>query len=166
MKTTMNKLTVTLPSDLEIMMDREFDAPKELVFDAFTQCQHLKRWWGPRGSELAVCEIDLRVGGKWRRVIRGADGSENPFKGEFLEIDRPNLVSETFIYDVEFVRDFPAIETATFTERDGKTTVTALVTHTTKESRDGHVNAGMEEGAAESMDRLEELLSTLQEERN
>lgn len=166
MSQTMNRLTVTLPSDLEILMVRDFDAPRSLVYEAFTQCRHLKHWWGGRDSELAVCESDFRIGGKWRRVIRSADGSEHPFCGEYIEILAPERLSETFVYDVDFIRDYPATETATFIERDGKTTVTTLVTHLTKESRDGHVNSGMEEGAAISMDRLEELLERLKQDRN
>jgi uncharacterized protein YndB with AHSA1/START domain len=160
----MNKLTVTLPSDLEILMVRDFDAPKELVFEAFTKCEHLKRWWGMRDSQLVACEMDFRVGGKWRRVSRAADGSDHPFKGEFLEIEAPTRLSETFIYDVEYARDYPAVETMTLTERDGKTTLTALVVHRTKEGRDGHYSAGMEVGAAETYDRLEELLDQLMQE--
>lgn len=162
MQQTTHKMTVTLPSDLEIVLTRDFDAPRALVFEAFTKCEHLKRWWGTRDSELAVCEMDFRVGGAWRKVVRMSDGSEHPFKGEFREIVPPKRLSETLIYDVDFARDFPALETLVLEERNGMMTVTATVLHKTKEGRDGHLQSGMEAGAAECYDRLEELLKGLQ----
>lgn len=162
MKTTQHKLVITTPNDFEIHATRDFDAPKELVFEAFSRCEHLKRWWGQRTSELSVCEMDFRVGGSWRRVVRSPDGSEHLFRGEFLEIVEPVKISETLIYDVEFARDFPAVETITLEDIDGMTRLTAVVTHTTREGRDGHLHSGMEAGAAESYDRLEELLQALQ----
>lgn len=161
MQKTQHKLTVTLTSDLEIVLKRSFDAPKALVYEAFTRCEHLKRWWGCRDTELTICEMDLRVGGAWRRVVRAPDGSEHPFKGEFKEIVPNDKISETLIYDVDFARDFPALETILFDELDGTTTVTTTVRHQTKEARDGHYNSGMEQGAAETFDRLEELLLVL-----
>lgn len=158
---TTNKLTVTLPSDTEIQLTRTFDAPRALVFEAFTKCEHLARWWGMRGMELAQCEMDFREGGAWRRVLRMEDGSEHPFKGEYREIVRPEKISQTFIYDVDFIRDHPSIETLVLTEENGKTLLTATIRHNSKEARDGHLQSGMEVGANESYQRLEELLDEL-----
>ena len=153
-----NELKVTLPSDLEIQLVREFDAPAELVFEASTKPEYVKQWWGPHGTSLAVCEIDLRVGGEWRYVIRNEDGSEAPFRGVYREIDPPTRVSYTWIYDVPPFNEFEAIETVVLEERDGRTIATTTVLHQNKEARDGHVQSGMERGAAETLDRLEDLL--------
>jgi len=159
MPDTKNKLVVTLPSDLEIQLTRDFDFPRELVFRAFTTCEHYARWWGCESMELVDCSMDFQVGGHWRRRLKMADGSVHPFKGEFLEIQAPERISQTFIYDVVFIRDFPSTETMVLTETDGKTTITATVKHLSKEARDGHLQSGMEEGARETYDRLEALLA-------
>lgn len=160
--TTVNKLVVTLPSDTEIQLTRDFDFPRDLVFEAFTKCEHLARWWGMRGMELAQCDMDFQVGGTWRRTLRMPDGTEHPFRGEYLEIVRPERISQTFIYDVDYIRDFPSTETLVLTESRGKTTLTATVKHLSQEARDGHLQSGMEGGAAESYARLEELLAEIQ----
>jgi len=156
-----NQLVVTLPSDTEILLVREFDASRHLVWKAMTTPELVKQWWGPRGSELSVCEIDLRVGGEWRFVSRGDDGTEHPFKGVYKEITEPERIVQTWIYDVAPFNEFASIETANLEEKDGRTTLRNHVQHQTKEARDGHVNAGMEGGAAETMDRLEELLANM-----
>lgn len=155
------KLEVSLPSDTEIQLTRTFDAPKELVWRAFTEPELLRRWWGRRGSTMPVCEIDLRVGGTWRMTERGADGSEHPFRGEYLELEPPDRIVQTFIYDVPPMNEMPSVETATLTEQDGRTTVTAISKHPNKEARDAMLNSGMEAGAGETYDRLEELLATV-----
>ncbi len=159
--TTDNKLTVTLPSDTEIQLTRDFDFPRDLVFEAFTKCEHYAHWWGLRDMTLAECEMDFRPGGKWRRVVRMADGTPHPFCGEFLEIVRPEKIAQTMVYDVDYIRDFPSTETLVLTESNGKTTLTATIKHLSKEARDGHLQSGMEAGAAISYERLEELLATL-----
>ena len=150
-------LTLALPSDRD-RASRSFDAPRRLVFEAFTKPEFLKQWWGLRGSTLAVCEIDLKPGGAWRFVLRGPDGSEHPFKGVFREITPPEKLVRTLIYDVPMVRDHEAVETLVFVEEDGRTTLTTTTLHKTMEGRDGHLHSGMEPGAAETLDRLEELL--------
>jgi uncharacterized protein YndB with AHSA1/START domain len=155
-------LTVTLPSDREIVLTRVFDAPRRLVFEAVSRPEHVVRWWGPRGSSLTVCEMDVRPGGAWRFVLRGPDGQDHPFKGVYREIAPPERVVSTFIYDVEFIRDFESLETMTLAEQDGKTTLTVVVLHQTKEARDGHLQSGMEGGAGETYDRLAELLATME----
>jgi uncharacterized protein YndB with AHSA1/START domain len=126
-----------------------------------TRPEHVARWWGPRRITLTACEMDLRPGGAWRFVFRSPDGQEHTFKGEYREIAPPERVVQTFIYDVEHIRDHPALETMTLDERDGKTTMTVTVLHLTKEARDGHLHSGMEAGAGESYDRLAEFLATM-----
>jgi uncharacterized protein YndB with AHSA1/START domain len=154
-------LKVTLPSDREIRLTRAFDAPRRLVWEAITKPEHVARWWGLRGSTLTVCEMDFRPGGAWRFVLRGPDGQDHPFKGEYREVVPPERVVSTFIYDVEGIRDHESLETLTLDERDGKTTLSVTVLHKSKEARDGHLQSGMEFGAAQSYDRLAELLRTL-----
>ena len=156
-----NQLVVTLPSDTEILLVREFAAPRRLVWEAMTKPELVKQWWGPRGSELSVCEIDLRVGGTWRFVSRGDDGVEHPFTGVYKEISPTERIVQTWIYDVAPFNEFESVETANLEEVDGRTTLRTHVQHATKEARDGHVNSGMERGAGETMDRLEELLAKM-----
>jgi uncharacterized protein YndB with AHSA1/START domain len=152
-------LTVTLPSDLEIVMTREFQAPRRLVYEAFTRPEHLKRWWGPRYLELSVCEVDLREGGSWRFVQRAPDGQEFGFRGVYQEIAPPERLVYTFIF--EPMPEHDAVVTIVFEERIGRTTLRQTTRHKTKFGRDGHLNAGMEEGVIDSYARLDELLATL-----
>jgi uncharacterized protein YndB with AHSA1/START domain len=154
-----NQLTVTTPSDLEIVMTRVFDAPRDLVFEAHTSCAHMSNWWGPAKYEVVGCELDFRPGGKWRIVHRGPEAEEYAFRGEFREIVRP----ERIVWNFEF-EGFPgsiSVETVTFEEHDGKTTLTATSVFDTVEERDGMLQSGMETGAAESWDRLEAYVATL-----
>jgi uncharacterized protein YndB with AHSA1/START domain len=151
-------VTVTLPSDLEIVMTRVLDAPRELVFEALTTCEHVKRWWGPRNTELD-CELDFRPGGSYRYVQRTPDGQEFAFRGEIREVDPPRRVVQTF--EFELMPGHVAVETMTLDEQDGKTTITSRALYQSKEDRDGIIASGMEAGAAESYDRLAELLETL-----
>lgn len=153
--------TISMPSDREIVMTRVFNAPRRLVFDAHSKPEHLSRWWGPRGSTLSVCEMDFRPGGAWRYVVRGADGTESPFKGVFREIVPPERIVWTFIYDVEPYSVHEGIETMTFTEQDGKTTLTTNSLFPSVEVRDGIVASGMEEGSRETWDRLAEHLQSM-----
>jgi uncharacterized protein YndB with AHSA1/START domain len=152
-------LTVTTPSDREIVMTRVFDAPRELVFEAHSSCEHMSNWWGPRKYEVATCEIDFRPGGGWRIVHRGPEGEEHGFHGEFREILRPERIVWTFEYDG--MPGHISVETLTLEELDGKTKVTARSVHDTVEDRDGMLESGMESGAAESYDRLDEYLEVL-----
>jgi uncharacterized protein YndB with AHSA1/START domain len=155
-----SKLTVTTPSDREIVMTRTFDAPRELVFEAHSSCEHMTNWWGPRKYEVASCEIDFRPGGSWRMVHKTADGSEEyGFRGEFREIVPPERIVWTFEW--EGMPGHVSVETLTLEERDGKTTLTATSVYDTVEDRDGMLQSGMEEGAAEAYDRLDEYLVTL-----
>jgi uncharacterized protein YndB with AHSA1/START domain len=157
---TKNELKVSLPDDTTILLEREFDAPRRLVWEAMTKPEYMRQWWGPRGTTLPVCEIDLRVGGEWRFLIRNPDGSEHPFRGEYREIEPVERLSYTWMYDVAPFNEHVAIETVRFEERDGRTYARTTMVWPTKEARDGHANA-MQDGAAQTMDRLEELLATL-----
>jgi uncharacterized protein YndB with AHSA1/START domain len=150
-------LQVTTPSDREIVLTRVFDAPRELVFDAFSKPELLKRWFGPRGWSLAVCQVDLRVGGGFRFVLRGPDGKELGMRGVYREIVRPERSVHMESFD-----DFPGESqvTAVFSERAGKTTLTATVLYESREVRDAVLESGMEHGAAESYDKLAELLGS------
>jgi uncharacterized protein YndB with AHSA1/START domain len=154
-------LNLTLVSDREISMTRLFNAPRRLVFEAFSKPEHVANWWGRRGSTLTVVEIDFRVGGAWRFVSKEADGNEYPFKGEFREIVTPEKIVQTFIFDVPPYSEKAVIDTAVFTEEDGKTRVTTTSLFESKEDRDGMIQSGMEEGATESYDRLAEYLEKL-----
>ena len=156
-----HQLTVATPSDREIVMTRVFDAPRDLVFEAHTSCEHMSQWWGPRRYEIASCEMDFRPGGAWRIVHRGADGDEHGFRGEFREIVRPERIVWTF--EFEGMPGHVSVDTVTFEEHDGKTTLTATSVFDTVEDRDGMLQSGMQEGAAETWDRLEEYLEELRQ---
>lgn len=154
------KLEVTLPSDKEILLARVFDAPRALVFEAMTRPEHVRRWWcWMEGATMPVCEIDLRVGGKYRFVTSGGDCGEVAFHGEYLEVVRPERIVHTEVF--EPFEDSPAHVTVTLEERDGKTYYRALVRHTTREARDMHVQSGMEDGAGVALDLLEEVARSL-----
>ena len=152
-------LTVTTPSDREIVMTRVFDAPRDLVFEAHTSCEHLSRWWGPRRYEVIGCEVDFRPGGPWRIVHRGPEGEEYAFRGEYREIVRPERIVWTF--EFEGMPGKISVETQTLEEHDGKTTFTSTTVFDSVEERDGMLESGMESGAAETMDRLDEYLEVL-----
>jgi uncharacterized protein YndB with AHSA1/START domain len=152
-------LQVTLPSDLEIRMTRTFNAPRELIFKAYSSCEHLKHWWGPRKYELASCEMEFRPGGKYRFVHKGPDGEEHGFRGEYREIVEPERIVSTFEW--EGLPGHISVDTLTLTEENGVTTYTTNTVFDSKEDRDGMLQSGMEGGANESMERLDEYLQTL-----
>lgn len=148
------------PGKTSFTTRRVVDAPRELVFDAFTKPEHLSRWMGPRALVTLSCDIDLRVGGRYRSVFRTPDGQEVGFSGEFREIVRPERIVRTFVY--EPMPDKEALETLLLEEKDRKTTITTITLHKTEADRDGHVNSGMEAGMTEGYARLDELLASLQ----
>jgi uncharacterized protein YndB with AHSA1/START domain len=155
-------LTVATPNDTEIVMTRTFDAPRELVYEAMTNPEHIQRWWGWSHWTMPVCEADFRPGGSYRFVGRGPEGQEVPFKGTCLEAVRPERLVYTEIFDVEpFNQGEPSVVTTTFEEVDGKTTVTVVSRYSDKNVRDAVLQSGMETGAAHSYDRLADLLTTL-----
>jgi len=149
-------LNVTTPTDREIVLTRTFDAPRRLVFDAFTKPLLLKRWFGPRGWSLVVCEVDLRVGSGFRFVLRGPDGRDMGMSGVYREIEPPERSVHTESFD-----DYPgeSVVTAVWVEEGDKTTLTATVLYASQEVRDAVIRSGMEHGAAESYDRLAEMLA-------
>jgi uncharacterized protein YndB with AHSA1/START domain len=149
-------LKVTTPSDCEIVLTRVFDAPRHLVFEAFSKPELLKRWFGPRGWSLVVCEVDLRVGGGFRFVLRSLDGKEMGMRGVYCEITPPERSVQMESFD-----DYPGESqvTAAFVEQGGNTTLTATVLYPSCEVRDAVIQSGMEHGAAESYDKLAELLA-------
>jgi uncharacterized protein YndB with AHSA1/START domain len=153
--------TVTLPTDEQILITREFDAPAHLVWRAVTEPELVRRWWGAERGDMTICDIDLRVGGKWRYVMNAASapGIEVDFYGEFQEI-----VPDERIVQTEVFAPFPdagAVNTMTLAEHDGRTTMTVLVQHQAKEHRDMHINSGMEAGMQESYDALEKVATSL-----
>jgi uncharacterized protein YndB with AHSA1/START domain len=157
-----NTLQVSTPSDQEIVMTRAFDAPRELVFEAWTKPEHVRNWWGLRSSTVVLCEAEVRPGGSWRYVTQEQNGAEVPFTGVYREIAPPERLVYTEMYDVEpFNSGDPAVNTVTFTEEEGGTLVTVTTVYPTKEVRDFVLGTGMERGAAESYDRLADHLKTL-----
>ncbi|MGK5441041.1 SRPBCC family protein [Micromonospora sp. URMC 105] len=149
-------LTVALPTDREVVLTRVLDAPRELVWAAHTEAAHLARWWG-RGNPLDV-EIDLRVGGRYRFVEHAPDGNAYAFHGEFLQIEAPERIVQTF--EFEGAPGQVAVETLVFTEQDGRTVVTGTTRFDSTAARDAMVGAGMADGARESYRALEKYLTT------
>jgi uncharacterized protein YndB with AHSA1/START domain len=153
--------TVELPTDDQILITREFDAPRDMVFKAYTTPELVKRWWSAKRGEVKVAEIDLKVGGKWRYMSVTDSGFEVAFHGEYLEIVPNERLVSTEIYEIPDQGDSPpTINTATFTEVDGRTTLTVLVQCPSKELRDTIIESGMEAGLQDAMDLLEEVAVT------
>jgi uncharacterized protein YndB with AHSA1/START domain len=150
---------VTLPTDTQILVTREFDAPRHLVYTAWTTPEVLKLWWHAKRGEMTVAEVDLRVGGRWRYAMLAHGEFEVAFHGEYLEIVPNERIVSTEVY--EGAPDAPATSTATFTEVDGRTTLTLLIEHATREHRDGHIKSGMEDGLQDALDLLEQAAISL-----
>ncbi|WP_322780139.1 SRPBCC family protein [Frankia sp. Cas4] len=157
--TSSGTAVVTLPTDTQILITREFDAPRNLVYQAWTTPALVKRWWAAARGEVTVADIDLRVGGSWRWVMVTNGGFEVAFHGEYREIIPNERIVSTEVY--EGVPEAAAVTTMTFTEQDGRTTFTLLVQHKTQEHRDGHINSGMESGMQTAMDLLEQVAVSL-----
>jgi uncharacterized protein YndB with AHSA1/START domain len=160
--TSSGTATVTLPTDTQILITREFDAPKHLVYRAWTTPELVKRWWHANRGEVTLAEIDLRVGGMWRYVSRSEGGFEVGFHGQYREIVPNERLVTTEVYEgIPDADEHAALDTLTLTESDGRTTLTVLVEHPTKEGRDAHINSGMEAGMQDAMDLLEEVAGSL-----
>lgn len=157
--TSSGSAKVTLPADDQILITREFNAPKQLVYKAYTTPELVRRWWAGERGEVTSCEIDLRVGGIWRYVMIAHGEFEVAFHGEYREIVPYERIVTTEVF--EGMPDAEAVDHVTFTEEDGRTTLTMLVQHSSKEDRDAHINSGMEGGMQESMDRLEQVAVSL-----
>ncbi|HZB07104.1 MAG TPA: SRPBCC family protein [Thermoleophilaceae bacterium] len=150
---------VTLPTDEQILITREFDAPRELVYKAYTTPELVRRWWHAKRGEMTVCEIDLRVGGEWRYVMVARGDMEVAFHGEYREIVPNERLVSTEVF--EGFPDAESLNTLTLSETDGRTKLEILVQHETKEHRDAHVNSGMEDGLQDALDLLEEVAGSL-----
>ena len=150
-------LAVSSPGLQEIVLTRVFNAPRRLVFDAFTKPELLKQWFGPRGWSLIVCEVDFRVDGGFRFVLQSPEGNRMGIRGTYCEIHVPHRSVHTETYD-----DLPGESQVTtlLVEHEGKTTLTATIAYASREIRDAVLHSGMEHGAAESYDRLAELLES------
>jgi uncharacterized protein YndB with AHSA1/START domain len=157
--TSKSDLAITRVSATELRLTREFDAPRALVFKAMTDPALVSRWWGPRKYRTVVDQMDARPGGKWRMRNIGADGDEHAFRGEFREVVPPERIVWTFEY--EPLPGHISVETMTLTEREGRTLLTVRDQFSSKEDLDGMVNSGMESGARESYERLDELIAEL-----
>jgi uncharacterized protein YndB with AHSA1/START domain len=158
-RTMPNTLTVTTPSDLEIVLTREFDAPRALVFEALSKPEHLRNWWGQASSTLTHSEMDFRPGGKWRFVERDKDGQEWGFRGEVREVVPPERIVQTFEW--EGLPGHISVETMQLEDLGGRTRISVTSVFASVEDRDGMLQSGMEQGAGESYDRLEAYLKTL-----
>jgi uncharacterized protein YndB with AHSA1/START domain len=155
------KLSVTTPSDREIVLTRTFDAPRAAVFEAWTKPEHVRKWYGCAVFDLVVCDIDFRVGGRYRFTMRTPEGVEHTMAGVYREIVAPKRIVCTEHYETHGFRREDAIVTVVFDEQDGTTTLTSTIVHPSREQRDGHLNSGMEHGAGETFDRLAEHLATM-----
>ena len=157
---TTNALELTAPTDREIVMTRTFDAPRELVFEAWTRPDLVKRWlYGPEEWKLAVCDIDLKVGGALRFVWRHTDGRTMGMSGVYREIAPPERLVFTELFDEDWTGG-ETVVTMVFTERAGKTTMTQTVLYSSRAARDAVLKSGMERGMVQSYDRLAELLAS------
>lgn len=162
MVTTTNRVYETsfsFPTDREIVMQRVFDAPRDLVFEAWTSCEHLPHWLGPSAWNMTHCEIDLRPEGAWRYEWTGPEGEELGLSGVYREIDQPELLVSTEVMD-----GIPgeALNSMRLTEEAGRTSMTVTTVYPAKEARDGVVESGMQDGVIESFERLDEYLGGLQ----
>lgn len=150
------EVAVTLPSETEIRFTRFFNRSRHLLFEAWTRPEHVRQWWGCDGSSISVGEIDLRVGGLWKLVIRMPDGSEHPFHGAYREIVPGERLVYSECYDVPQVGSPEWLTTVSFEEVEGKTLLTHTIRHSSREVRDAHLQAGMEAGSIQMLRRLDE----------
>jgi uncharacterized protein YndB with AHSA1/START domain len=152
---------VTLPTDEQILITRDFDAPRHLVYRAWTTPELVRRWWSGQRGEVTSIDIDLRVGGSWRYVMIGCDGSEVAFHGEYREIVPDERLVLTEVYEGVPEPDDPPLQTVTFADLDGRTAVAILTECATKELRDAIIDSGMELGLQEALDALEQVAVSL-----
>ena len=159
MATTTNSAKVTLPTDTQLLITREFDAPRHLVWKAYTTPELVRRWWAGTHGTVTVAEIDLRVGGSWRYVMVTGDAFEVAFHGEFREIEAPDRLVSTEIY--EATPEGGSLVVTTLTEVDGRTTFTQLCEYGDRAVRDAVIAAGMEGGMQSALDELEKVAASL-----
>ena len=159
--THIEKLHVSQVGDREILMERTFHASREAVFDAHVNCDHIKHWWGPRDYAVTSCESDPRPGGAWRVIHRDAQGKEYAFRGTYRVLIRPQRIERTFEFE-----GWPgqvSTEAMTLEEVDGKTLLIARSVFDSQKARDDMMQSGMEQGASESFDRLDDYLVTMEQ---
>ena len=160
--TSSGSAKLTFPSDTQIVITREFAAPKHLVYRAVTEPELIKRWWNAKRGEVTICEVDLREGGKWRYVMETPDGFEVAFHGEYREIVPNERVVTTEAFEGAPDPDVNAtLNTMTLTEGDGTTTITVTIDCPNQFVRDAIVESGMEEGLQDAYDLLEEVAASL-----
>jgi uncharacterized protein YndB with AHSA1/START domain len=154
--------TVTLPTDQQILITREFAAPRHLVYRAWTTPELVRRWWSGRQGEMTTCEIDLRVGGRWRYVMVTGEGFEVAFSGEYREIVPDERIVTTQVYEQPGAPEGQGVlNIVTFTETDGRTTLSLLVQAASKEERDAILDSGMEVGMQQQLELLEQVAISL-----
>jgi uncharacterized protein YndB with AHSA1/START domain len=162
--TSSNRARVTLPTDEQILIEREFEAPRHLVYRAYTTPDLVKRWWHANRGEVVSIDIDLRVGGKWRYVMMAFSGPEVAFRGEYREIVPDERIVSTSFYEgvPEGVPEAAAttLDTATFIDVDGRTQLTLLIEAQSKSARDAIIESGMEDGLQDALDMLEQLAAS------
>jgi uncharacterized protein YndB with AHSA1/START domain len=159
---TSGTAVVTLPTDTQIHVTREFNAPKHLVYRALTEPELIRRWWNAKRGEVTVCEVDLRPGGSWRNVMVTPDGQEVAFHGEYREIVPDERIVYTELYEMPGVsEDDATLNTMTLSEEGGRTLLTVLTDCGTAEIRDAITESGMEAGMQDAYDLLEEVAISL-----
>ncbi len=156
---TSGTAVVTLPSDTQILITRDFAAPKHLVYRAWTTPDLIKRWWSANRGRVTVADVDLRAGGTWRFVMVTDGGFEVAFHGQYRELIENERIVSTEVY--EGMPEAEAVNTMTFREANGRTTLSILVRHATQEHRDAHIDSGMEGGMQDAMDLLEQVAISL-----
>lgn len=155
--TSSKRATVTLPTDEQILIEREFDAPKHLVYKAYTTPELVERWWHANRGEVTLVEIDLRVGGRWRYVMTARGGPEVGFHGVYREIVPDERIFSTEFYEGVPEDDATTLNTATFTEVDGRTKLTILIEAKNRMARDAIIESGMEDGLQDALELLEQV---------
>ena len=151
--------TVTTPTEREIRIERVFDAPRDRVFAVYTDPALIPEWWGPRETTTIVDAMDVRAGGRWRFIVRDANGTETAFRGAYREVTPPERIVQTFEW--EPMAGHVSVETATFEDLGDRTKVTTVSLFHTPHERDGMLASGMERGLNETYARLDELLARL-----
>jgi uncharacterized protein YndB with AHSA1/START domain len=154
----MSRATVDILSDTEVLIRRTFDAERELVFEAITSPEHVPHWYGCDTLKMIECTIDLRVGGKWRYVLRTPDGGQHAFSGEYREIVPPSRLVSTESYE-PIGPGHEMVATVTLEAKNGRTLFRNHLQYKSKADRDGHLGAGMEKGMQEAFDRLDALVT-------
>jgi uncharacterized protein YndB with AHSA1/START domain len=154
-----NDTTLVYSDEADLVWERTFDAPRALVWAAFTDPDRIPRWWGPHGSTATVVEMDVRQGGRWRFISRAPDRDDVPFMGEYLEVEPPETFKQTFIVDIDGMREHVGVETYTFEDVGGKTKLTSRSHFGTLEALEGALATGMIAGGVETWDRFEAMLA-------